>query len=288
MKFKIIFKKTGDSIPFRAVNPELLEYYVNCLTKTNNNSFQIESNFQPSKTINSLISLLNEIKTWPLALLELEDLPHDDYFEQRVLNKLHADWVRSQNSLYNIDDSLLHDKSGLAKQIQEFYPDSIKYPRMGDILKKMGLSEIYSSVNRHVHDIENSFDSMLFRSVDCVNFENPFPPELATNDICNLKLQFGHLGRTLYNKYQNYDFDLEFDDENTFGELLGLLRLNLRPIETIPYSSEYISWCKVHDRTPSGDNLNIGNIIDLDKNLKQYRIVLNNNLVQGNDFFIEI
>jgi hypothetical protein len=92
----------------------------------------------------------------------------------------------------------------------------------------------------------------------------------------------------LYNKYQTFDTDLQYNDENSYNELLGFVSLHLVPPQTIPLSKEYTDWCVTHNKKPSGDYLNIGNIPDLKKHLTDYRLVVFRNLLQPNSFSINL
>ena len=56
--------------------------------------------------------------------------------------------------------------------------------------------------------------------------------------------------------------------------------------ETNTYSTEYLDWCKSHNRTPCGNNLNIGNFVNLAENLTTYRTIMYNNTQERNSFSI--
>jgi hypothetical protein len=101
-------------------------------------------------------------------------------------------------------------------------------------------------------------------------------------------LGFRHLGRTLYNKFNNFDLNLDYQDENTFDQLLGFVEIGLKMPQTVELSKEYISWCKQHNKIPSGDYLNIGNIPELYSNLTKYRQVMYRNSLQNNSFSIQL
>jgi hypothetical protein len=121
-----------------------------------------------------------------------------------------------------------------------------------------------------------------------VEFKNPYPKSLITNDNCNFKISFNHLGRPLYSKYQNFDTDLEYCDENTFDQLLGFVEIDLVNPQTHAYSPEYIAWCQKHNREPSGSNLNIGNMVDLNNQLAEYRSIVYRNTRNSNKFSIKL
>jgi hypothetical protein len=48
--------------------------------------------------------------------------------------------------------------------------------------------------------------------------------------------------------------------------------------------NEYIKWCNTHDKTPTGEYLNLGILPDIEKNLTRYRQVLYNNVTMNNKF----
>ena len=78
------------------------------------------------------------------------------------------------------------------------------------------------------------------------------------------------------------------DDENSFDNLYGIVDINLKPPETILYSKEYLKWCRLHNREPIGDYLNIGNIVDLVDKLTMYRQIIFRNLLNKNSFSIHL
>ena len=296
MTYRIVFDGTGDEIPFDPVNQEVLDFYLEQLAQQNLNNFW-PRNPEVGKIILLKIQCLKqcivEINTWlyDLADLKIDVLDDEQYLDQNVLNKIHADWVRSQNLTYDIQKKRLQlNFSDIAEKIHDMFPDDIQTPPLGVVLDKLGLKSIYNSLNDpHVHGLESMFN--------CVRFsvsqkwtkiaENPFDKKLLTNDQANLSISFNHLGRTLYNKFCNFDTKLEFDDENSYDELLGYVTLSLQSSQTIPLSPEYITWCKSHNREPIGNNLNIGNIPNLLEDLKKYRKIVFRNLLANNKFSIK-
>jgi hypothetical protein len=170
------------------------------------------------------------------------------------------------------------------------FPDNNPAPRLGVIIDKLGVEPIYSSINQLVHTLESKLAKFNFNVADqsWVEFTNPFGKEILTNDISNFALAFHHLGRPLYNKFVNYDHELEFDDENSYNELLGFFDIKLVPPQTIPLSKEYIMWCKRHNKTPSGGHLNIANVPDLSARLTEYRTILFKNSLQNNASSIQL
>ncbi len=296
MTYRIVFASTGDEIPFIPVNQELLDFYLKQLAEQNLNNF-LPCNPEFGKIILSKIQRLKqciiEVNTWlyDLADVKIDVLDDEQYLDQHVLNKIHADWVNSHNLIYDIQKKRLQlNFSDMAEKIHNMFPDDIQTPPLGVVLDKLGLATIYNSLNEpHVHGLELMFNYIKFSvSETWIKIvENPFDKKLLTNDQANLSISFNHLGRTLYNKFCNFDTRLEFDDENSYNELLGYVTLSLQPSQSMPLSPEYVAWCKRHNREPIGNNLNIGNIPNLSEDLAKYRKIVFRNLLANNKFSIK-
>jgi hypothetical protein len=296
MNYKLAFDRSGDEIKFHPLNQELLDFYIDQLNSQGLNSFQCKNPQHGSKILDRIQKLKGcvlEINQWlyELAGLQLEVCDNEQYLDQRILNKMHADWVNSQNLIYDIQKRRKETNfSDLSEKVHSMFPDDIQTPPLGVVISKLGFGELYRSLNDpHIHMLEVMFNDIKFSVSNSWTkiADNPFDKTLLTNDQANLSISFNHLGRTLYNKFCNFDTKLEFDDENSFNELLGYVTLSLKPSQTIPLSAEYIAWCKKHNKKPSGDNLNIGNIPNLYDNITKYRIIVFRNLLSNNKFSIQ-
>jgi hypothetical protein len=296
MKFQIVFDNSGDAIDFVSVNAEVLEYYVDQLNRCKQNSFSIQNKTYPnivSQRIERLHQTLESVNTW---IEELTDWQHDafeleQYLDQHNLNKLHADWVRSQGQIYDIDAKRQqHNFSGTAERIHDIFPDSERFVTIANLLSKLNHTQQYDDINLKIHELEDSFNQIRFGMSDgsWQQFPNVFDNSILANDVANFSLTFNHLGRTLYNKFVHFDFELTHDDENSYNELLGFVTVSLVPSQTIPLSKEYQTWCQSHGRAPIGDNLNLGNIPDLSSRITLYRQLIYKNLKSNNNFSIHI
>jgi hypothetical protein len=292
MKFKIIFCNSGDSIPFDSTNDQILEYYVDFLNRQNLNKFSyMEPSFgkEISKTIESLNSLIINSNNWLSELINKSiDIPEfENYLDQNYLNKLHANWVKSQNILCQTHKSY---KDHNLQKIHDLFPDHMKEASLSSILSKLNLLDEYGLLNIFVHKIESMFENVEFSIMNqtWVQLDNPFPKEILSYDRNNFQLPFNHLGRLLYNKFQTFDDNLEYEDENSFDQLLGFVSINLSKPETLYPSQEYRQWCMANNRNPTGIFLNLGNVIDLEKKLQDYRLIMYRNSIADNFFWIDI
>lgn len=295
MPYHIVFDNTGDEILFDPVNQDLLDFYLDHLDQLSLNSFLPHDKNLGQNILSRIFKFkktVTEINCWlyDLADTKIELYDDEQYLNQDLLNKMHADWVRSINQVYDIQKKRLQlNFSELAEKIHDMFPDDIQMPPLYVVIDKLGWRDLYDSLNNpHIHVLEGVFDNIRFTVSDSWTkiVDNPFDKKLLTNNHANLCISFNHLGRTLYNKYQNFDEDLKFDDENSFNELLGDVTLSFKPSQTIPLSAEYVAWCKKNNREPIGHNLNIGNIPDLYRNVSKYRILVFKNLLAKNKFSI--
>jgi len=291
MKFYLVFETTGDTIELETDRPDLLEYYMDFLAQHNINRFTLESSHQFVKKTTYLQQILHEFNnSVPGKLISFDNVQDPkNFMDQNILNKLHCEWVHSHHKKFSISDLKHHYPKELA-HLFDSLSDDIQEVIFSGIVYKYQLQDIYSSINLVLHDIESTFDAMVFRANFCRHYnwleiQNIFPKKYTSNSRANLSLWFNHYGRTLADKYRRFDHDLVYDDENTYQQLLGWVKLSLLPSETIAYSEEYLQWCQKIGREPGGDKLNLGNIIDLDKNLLEYRRLICQNIFYSSNSF---
>jgi len=292
MQVKLAFNNSGDELLFDAVNYEVIEYYVDCLNEHKLNDFTL---LQPAgqlinSGINNLHNAIVDANTYirNITFKEVGSYTDIEYLDQRVLNKLHADWVQSQSCVVNVQHNRLHSSADireLAEQLHHLLPDG-DIVTLGTALHKLNLSNDYNRINLSVHALEEMFNNIKYKTNSWIEFPNPFPKSILTNDISNLRLSFNHLGRTLYNKFRVFDNTLEFNDENTYDQLLGFVSIHLQQPQTIPLSKEYIQWCSNNKVEPSGDFLNVGNLPDINNRVSEYRQLVFRNI--NNNFKIEV
>ena len=294
MYFCLAFEYSGDVLSFESVNSEILEYYVDRLNQHKINHFQISNLTGETiqQAINTLDLIIQKFNNMPIRHIVNTDIyrpSHLNYLDQSYLNKLHADWVSFQKQQYVIaDQRKRYDNSEIVEQIHNIYPDELPVVRVGDILNKLCVKKEFDDINLYVHRLESIFKYVCAKSEikNWVEMPNPFPKSCLSNSTANFSIDFNHLGRTLYDKFQNFDTNFMYDDENSYNELLNYVAIRIRPPETIPMSVEYVESCRRNNREPIGNFLNIGNLINLNDNLTKYRQILYKNIQANNRFSI--
>jgi hypothetical protein len=294
MNFCIVFENSGDSIPFTPINLDTLEYFLDNINRQNINSFSLPNKIANIKaTADKLHSTLLHTNEWIIELIDTKFTTYnsEEYFDPNVLNKIHVDWAKWQQLDCDLKEKRkLKTTSRLIESVHSFFPDSTTLVEVSTIAKHLNLLDQYRSINTLIHQIEFNFLQEIqcgLASGEWICFDNPYPKYQLTNNIANVKLAFNHLGRLLTDKYMNFDMDLEFDDENSFDELVATVSIHLIHPETIPFSKEYTEWCQRHNRTPIGKYLNIGNITDLVTKIKDYRLIIFRNSLKNNNFSIQ-
>lgn len=297
MNFSIVFDNSGDALDFITLDSsrtEVLNYYVDNLNQLNSNSFQCL--MDSTLTDQSVNNLHKSIVSANAFIEDLTGKPFEEYnstgyLNQATLNQLHADWVNLHAYQYDVQEKLQSTNVKtveLANKLRQEVSDDIKIISLSSVLSRLGIDDIYGQVNDNIHRLEEKFEHIRYGTTQWIQFKNIFPKSLINNDICNFRIPFHHLGRTLFHKYQFFDTNLEYNDENSFNELVGFVDINLSRTQTIPLSKEYIAWCKEHGKEPSGLYLNIGNLKNLEQNLNDYRLVVYRNIRNCNNFSIKL
>lgn len=293
MKFSLTFNQTGDSIPFEVVeNQKLFEYFVDTVNTKSINLFNVSTDiiqnlnkklydidFNIDKTNEVFRDLTGE------SINKKSDIL--DYLDQSVLNKLHADWVKTQCIQVNVD-TLRHSNdintARLGELLHHATPDDIRVLSVADALAKLNCLYYYEEINLSVHRLETILKNNIeFSSVDKWKiFDNPFVNSMITNNGgCNFGFGYTYLGRQNYDKFLNFDDDLSCDDFYNFETLEFSFTVNLGKQQTIPFSKEFLQWSKNNNVKPVGLQVPIGNIVDLNKNLHEYRKILYKNINNG-------
>jgi hypothetical protein len=295
MKFSLVFENSGDSIPFAVVeNLDLFDFFVKKINSESKNSFG--NNYQLSKEIDKKLNDIN----WSLSktnevlhLLIRQSFEQKDkltdYLDQDFLNKTHCDWVFSQQQLVDIDAMRFNSQSDIAEignKLHEIYPDEIRIIKIAEAMIKLGYIYPYEEVNLSVHRLESCFkkNNLEFSGNSKWEvFDNPFIDTVVSNsNVVNFSFGYTYVGRQLYNKYEYFDTDLKYNDHYNYETLEYSFQLNLDKPQTIPFSKEFLAWCQLRNVKPVTTQLPLANIIDLEKNLFEYRKILYKNSKQNN------
>jgi len=295
MKFSLVFENSGDSIPFTVVeNLDLFDFFVKKINSESKNVF--DNNFQLSKEIDKKLNDIN----WSLSktnevLYSLINQSFEqkdklvDYLNQDFLNKTHCDWVFSQKKLVDINAmrfSNQHDIAAIGNKLHEVYPDEIRIITIAEALTKLGYIYPYEEVNMSVHRLERCFKNhnLEFSGKSKWEvFDNPFKDSIVSNNnIVNFSFGYTYVGRQFYNKYEYFDTELVYNDHYNYETLEYSFQISLDKPQTIPFSKEFLVWCQEQNVNPVSTQIPLANIIDLEKNLFEYRKILYRNSKQNN------
>lgn len=299
MNFSLVFDNSGDYLPLKVShNHELFEYFVEQANKKSQNSFNDDGELYRNvdKKITHLhwaVSKTNEVM---YDLIDTSFNQHTDlenYLDQGYLNRLHRDWVFSHQHTINIDKLRFSqdlNKSKLGSMLHEMLPDEIRDINTAPAMEKIGYIFPYREVNLGVHNLENSFRNVEFKAENKWEvFDNPFQDRMITNnDIVNFSFGYTYVGRQYYNKFKFYDLDLSCDDHYNYEKLEFAFQLNLLNPETIPFSKESMAWAESKNIKLVAEQVPIGNIIDIQDKLFDYRKILYRNSKVGNSLTIKL
>jgi hypothetical protein len=288
MKFSLVFENSNDSIELDVINnSDILEYFVQQSNTNHCNSFidnQVSTKLDKLlNEVHSALSLTNSVMS-PLCNIRFKENTNLlDYLDQTFLNKQHEDWVFSQKQVICIDElrySTNKEVSKLGWKLHDLYPDDIRKIQLAEAMTKLGFIFPYEEVNLTVHRLEHFFSSNIeFQSdLKWQVFDNPFLDNMVSNnDIVNFSFGYTYVGRQFYNKWQYWDSDLDCKDHYNYETLEYAFQLNLSRPQTIPYSKEFIEWCQHKNVSPVACQIPIGNVVDIERNLKYYRTILYKN-----------
>jgi hypothetical protein len=295
MKFFLVFDKSGDCLPFEVVsNHKLFEFFVDQANQKNQNSFSNNKTLfnELDKKITRLhwaISKTNEVLYYLIGKSFDQHTDLENYLDQNFLNKIHSDWVFSQFEKIDIDALRYSADSNVARlgnQLHELYPDEIRVIKPAPATEKLGYIYPYEEVNLAVHAIETSFNkySLEFSSDGKWDvFDNPFTNSIiSNNNVTNFTFGYTYVGRQYYNKFEFFDDELKYPDHYNYEQLEFSFQLNLQKPQTIPYSKEVTAWANTHGVPLITSQLPIANIVDISKNLFEYRKVLFRNSRDNN------
>lgn len=288
MNISLVFDKSGDVLPFKIIyNHKLLEFFVDQVNKKSQNSFSDERELykevdQKITHLHWAVSKTNEVLFDLIGQSFEQKVNLEDYLDQSYLNKLHSDWVFSHYNVLDIDELRFSNdftKARIGAQLHELYPDDIRQVPLAPILDKIGYLYPFREVNMGTHRLESSFNNVEFKSdIKWEVIENLFQDQMITNnDIVNFSFGYTYVGRQYYNKFKYFDSNLECPDHYNYEKLEFAFQLNLRRPETIPFSRESIDWANKQGIKLVAEQIPLGNIVDLENKLFDFRKILYRN-----------
>jgi hypothetical protein len=293
MKFNLVFETSGDCIPFEIkYNQDLFEYFLFQIESNNQNSFGVDQHF--AHNINDKIE--NVYKSIIQTQQVFQDLTNKtlpcradtiSYLDQDYLNRVHCDWALSQVQTVNIDQlrsSSTESVKRVGDLLHAMYPDEVRIISVAEAMYKLGLIVPYEEINVGIHRLEDSFALIEFKADNKWEvFENICIDNMITNnDKVNFSFGYTYVGRQYYNKFRFFDKALQYQDHYNYETLEFAFQISLQQPETIPFSKEALSWAKSKNIKLIAEQIPIGNIIDIDEKLFDYRKILYNNIKQCN------
>jgi hypothetical protein len=256
---KLFWTVTGDEIVINPTKPEVYSYYIDQLNHHLINQFNTPV-FNVDVDVKTLRECLVDIsnilkKKFKITCLEIDNL---NWCDQKCLNYLHKEWVD------------LH----------------VKYPTLSNLCEQLepGSADKFYKINKSIHKLEELFNHMSIQTTNTgINFPNKFGESVLMFGKTNIMIDFNNLGRTLYNKWVNFDNNVYSNDVNNFKELYTLLTVNLSKPITLTAPPEYVIWAKDQNLKPAGNNFGLANFDKLEENLLQYRqLFVKNSQVEKN------
>lgn len=290
MKFQLVFENSGDSIPFVVIeNHELFEYFLDQLEKNSENKFislgdVVTTYDRLSSDIDSDIHIVNQYLPHLIGK-SFDQLPSlDDYTDQEFLLKSHAEWAFSQRLTLDIDEirsSTNPETARVGSLLHDMYPDEIRKIRLAEALTKLGVIDEYERINMGCHWIENLLRKNIpFYTKDQYTvFDNPFVKTMVTNNgETNFNIAATYLGRKYYDQFICFNDEGKYTDHYNFERLEYAFDLNLCKPQRLPFSPEFLEWCKERGVPAVGDQIPVGNIEDISYNtvFKYSKIILRN------------
>lgn len=295
MKFSLVFDNSGDTLPFTVkYNHDLFEFFVDKTNNENQNSFSnhqcLFRQVEPKIThVQWALSKTNEVLYDLVRYSFKQHSELENYLDQDFLNMTHCEWVKSQCCIVDIDDlrhSSNHNEARLGSKLHEMYSDDIRKVKVAEIMDKLGYLYPYEEVNMAVHRLESQFNksNLEFKADQKWNvFDNPYVDQLVSNnDVVNFSFGYTYVGRQYYDKFVNFDNDLQYTDHYNYEQLEYAFQLNLSKPQTIPFSKEYTEWSNSLGVKQVAAQIPIANLDNINTNLFEYRKILYRNSRDNN------
>lgn len=260
---RLYWNQTGDCLEIDLDNRELAKYWVDQLSQTGKNSFRLTQSTLPSlstlQRLTECVASINEILT-KFRLPSLTD-SNLDWLDQNNLNQLHEKWVKIQHQHKIVE---LLNKLSNKQAIDKFH-----------------------TINHLVHEIEQTI-TITYNNHTGTAWQTPniFGPAITKFGMWHVELHYQNLGRSNFEKWNNFDKNIQDSDTNNFTHMGGVVNFNLGRSYSSSPPNEYVDYCRQNKIEPYGNVLPIGNFnIDI----TQLRKIFTRNVgIQNNAISFEI
>ena len=250
---KLVWNRTGDSLDLDPTNQEFAAYWIDCLDQCNINAFKLQHSAFDSQWLAELEIHLRTIDRFLQTKLGIDALAkfyHQDLLDQQVLNAIHRNWI-----------------------------DLIQtHPRLVQLLSKnQNLFDHWNQINKKVHAIEENFVSK-YLAKKYWEVPNPFGSDILNFNLGQIKIIFSQEGRSTFNKWKLFDYNLTDNDTNDFLCVGSEITISLHTPLSYEPPKEYLRFCKANNIDPVGDYLNLANFSNFENDLTRLRHVFVKNI----------
>jgi hypothetical protein len=257
---KIVWSSTGDWLDLDPTNYDLVAYWINSLDRDQINTFhlgqsQFDLNWPAALRIH--IQTIDTFLRDKLKITALSNFQEQNLIDQTVLNELHRTWVK-----------LLVD-----------------YPKLVNVMLHDTHNELHyhwNQVNKKLHLIEESFQS-LYVAKEYWETPNIFGTDILNFNIQQIQLTFSQAGRSTFNKWKIFDFNMTDTDTNDFFNIGSEVLINLNNPESHEAPKEYVDFCNANSIPVTGRYLNLANFKNYAADLTNIRHVYLRNIAHENN-----
>lgn len=255
---KLVWNSSGDWLELEPINNDLAQYWVNSLDRDNCNTFNLAKNYFDLSWPNLLVEHIRVVDDFLVDKLKIDRLSafrDQDVIDQHVLNALHRTWI-----------GLIRD-----------------YPKLVTIISRnKELHTHWNQINKKVHAIEERFKSIY---VARYQWETPniFGTDILDFNFCQIQLIFSQEGRSTYNKWNMFDYNIAEQDTNDFLSIGSEVSIHLKRPCSYPPPVEYVEFCKLQNIPVVGRDLNLANFSDYETKMCEIRHVYLRNIADENN-----
>lgn len=257
MAFSLYWSKTGDTIDLSPVQPDILEWWIDRINEHGCNQFQVTQQSTLQEQIKTLQVCVDSVNAYWKQHFKKEFFQYQDLVDQREINDLHRAWVLIQKNKPNL--LMLLDKMDPA------------------------VCQTFLSINKLLHNIETNW-KWEFHPKDNGNWKvsNPFGAKYNIWYRSNISIDYGNLGRSVWEKYSTWG---KIDDEYNEMEMLsGVIHVGMQRSGTIEPGTDFQTWCRENQVSCYPDLIPLADFVALEKYQHRYRRIFIDNLTLDNNY----